>query len=90
MDGLEERAPRKVAAKLTEMDRDAIELIKVCGGVVMVDTRGEPGLQTNTQLHGGRYRLRRLEALGLIAPDSDLGLVEGMPQSYRVVDRAEV
>lgn len=81
-----EKRPRAVAVKLTELDRDAIELIKICGGVVNVDLRGNPGLETGTQIEGARYRLRRLEALGVLVSSED-GPVEGLPQTYRLTEK---
>jgi len=74
--------PRRVATKLTALDKQAIELIRQNGGVVGIDVRGKPYLESNTQLGSGRFS--RLQYLQLLEPSGDRLL--GDSQTYRLVD----
>jgi hypothetical protein len=78
----EEASPRRVAARLTKLDKQAIELIKQNGGVVSIDVRGKPYLESNTQLPFGRFS--RLQYLQLLEPSGDRLL--GDSQTYRLVE----
>lgn len=78
-----ETAPRRVAAKLTNLDKEAIELIKRNGGVVRVEpVSGKPALESDTQIGPGRFA--RLQFLGLLEPSGDR-LLEGPSQTFQLV-----
>lgn len=80
---IEEISPRRVAVKLTELDKEAIALIKRNGGVVRIEpTSGRPALESNTQIGPGRFA--RLQFLGLLEPSGDR-LFEGLSQTFRLV-----
>lgn len=74
---------RRIAARLTKLDRDAIALIERNGGVVRIEpTSGRPALESNIQIGPGRFA--RLQFLGLLEPSGDR-LFEGVSQTFRLI-----
>ena len=65
--------------KLTKLDKKAIDLIAM-NGVVGVDLKGEPWLESNRQIT--KFRLRRLIELGKLVPNNDA--LFGESQTWRL------
>lgn len=74
---------RRVAVKLTDSDRHMLKLVRKCG-FIGVDERGQPYLETDSQIT--EYRVRRLLALRLIESSGDGLLDSGKPQSYKLTE----
>lgn len=73
---------RKVG-KVTAADKAALDLIRACG-FVRLDARGEPCLETNSQI--GLWRFQRLVEHGLLISNEDaLPGQLAAAQSYRPV-----
>ncbi len=78
-----ERKERRFAAKLTEQDKAALQIVKRAGWVGLQD--GEPFLESNHQI--GAYRFKRLRALGYLVPNGDAMLMFGVEsQTFKVVE----
>ena len=74
---------RRIAARLTSLDREAYDLIARNDGWVRYSSTGGPALESNTQIGPGR--LRRLEALGYLAPNNDRLFEDGPAQTYSII-----
>jgi hypothetical protein len=80
----QEHKTRRLAARVTENDKRALDAI-ACSGVVTLDGSGQPGLETADKI--SVYRVARLVELGVLIPNND-GLFYWCPQSYRVAEDA--
>lgn len=75
--------------KVTALDVQALRLVKACG-FVGIDRRGEPCLESNSQISAGR--LQRLTHHGMLQSGGDylpLGDV-AQPQCYVLTERGRL